>query len=645
MRAGTAALTRRAVVRFGLALAAGALATSACSDSTDSGTGTLRVTAVTTGPNADAAYQVSVDGGEARALPANTAMTFDALTPGSHSILLTDIAPNCSVGGANPVTVTVGQGATRNAVFTVACTPDPTSAALRVTTFTTGPGAPGTFSLLVDSSAAGSAQSATIPANGAMTINVPAGTHKVTLAVPLNCAVNGPNSASVTAAAGSTATLHFDVSCGVGAPVRVKAVTTGPGAPATYTVGIDGGSSGFVQSATIAANGSVSLTVPTGEHTVTLVTPLNCTVANSNTASVTVQAGRTTDLSFAVTCTLPGKLRVTVATTGSNLDSAYSVRVDGLATKAVATNASIVFDSVGAGNHTVELLDVDANCTVTGANPATATVAAGATTDLHVAVTCIAYGSLRMTVTTTGADIPAQFRVTLEPDYLSNNVLPNGATSVTLPPGPHTATLIVPQNCSVTSPNGVSVAVPPGIVTDIAFAVSCAANGTVRVTVTTTGANAPGSYLVEVDPGNSYISFGISPNGTASHALPPGPHAVELFVPGGCEVTSANGVPVAVVSGATVDVAFTVVCVPNGTLKVTVVTSGSNAPPNYEVTIYPEYVYDVVAANGSSSFSLTAGRHIVSLFPAQNCTVNPAYASADIVTEATTEIMFTVSCQ
>ncbi len=627
MRAGTAALTRQAVVCFGLVLAAGVLATSACSDSTDSGTGALRVTAVTTGPNADGAYQVSVDGGEARPLAANTAMTFDALTPGSHSILLTEIAPNCSVGGPNPITVTVGHGATRNAVFTVACTPDPTSAAVRVTTFTTGPGAPGTFSLLVDSSAAGSAQSATIPANGAMTINVPAGTHKLTLAVPLNCAVNGTNSASVTATAGSTATLHFDVSCGVGAPVRVKAVTTGPGAPATYTVGIDGSADGFVQSATIAANGVVSLTVPTGEHTVTLVTPLNCTVANSNTASVTVQAGRTADLSFAVTCTLPGKLRVTVATTGSNLDSAYSVRVDGLGTKAIATNASIVFDSVGGGSHAVELLDIAGNCTVSGPNPATVTVTAGATADLHFAVACIAYGSLRMTVTTTGADVPAQFRVTLEPDYLSNNVSPNGATSVTLPPGPHTATLIVPQNCSVTSPNGVSVAVPPGSVTDISFTVTCAANGTIRVTVTTTGVNVPASYLVEIDPGNSYISFGISPNGTASKPVPPGPHAVELSVPAGCQVTSPNGVPVPVVSGATVDVAFTVVCVPNGTLKVTAVTTGSNMPPNYEVTIYPEYVYDVVPANGSSSFSLVPGRHIVSIGAPQNCTVNPTYAS------------------
>jgi len=114
-----------------------------------------------------------------------------------------------------------------------------------------------------------------------------------------------------------------------------------------------------------------------------------------------VPSGGTATTTFAVSCTATsgnGSLTVTASTTGSNLDpDGYIVSVDGgAASQPIATNGSVTFTGP-AGDHTVELSGVAANCTVGGANPRTVTVPAGGTASTTFAVSCAASAGGRVT--------------------------------------------------------------------------------------------------------------------------------------------------------------------------------------------------------------------------------------------------------
>jgi hypothetical protein len=114
---------------------------------------------------------------------------------------------------------------------------------------------------------------------------------------------------------------------------------------------------------------------------------------------------------------------------------------------------------------------------VSGANPHTLTVISSTVTALSFPVSCQPNPTLRVTATTTGPNAPPSYQVGIDPDYYgyahSLTVASNGNASIKLPPGSHRVNLIVPLNCTVTSPNNVLVSVPLGTTTDLAFAVTC----------------------------------------------------------------------------------------------------------------------------------------------------------------------------
>lgn len=84
--------------------------------------GQLTVAAVTSGWDLDPdGYTVTVDGVTSLAVPANGSVTFSELVGGDHSVTLSGVAPNCTVGGAHPRTVTVPAGGTASTTFDVAC--------------------------------------------------------------------------------------------------------------------------------------------------------------------------------------------------------------------------------------------------------------------------------------------------------------------------------------------------------------------------------------------------------------------------------------------------------------------------------------------------------------------------------------------
>src|SRR5207249_4325422 len=133
----------------------------------------------------------------------------------------------------------------------------------------------------------------------------------------------------------------------------------------------------------IGINASVTYTsLAAGSLTVAISgVAANCSVSGGTSHTVSVPSGSTATTTFTLTCTTPpGNLTVSASTSGSSLDpDGYTVAVDGGAGQALAINGSVTFTSLSAGNHSVQLSGVAANCTVSGSNPRTVSVPSGGT--------------------------------------------------------------------------------------------------------------------------------------------------------------------------------------------------------------------------------------------------------------------------
>ncbi len=97
-------------------------------------------------------------------------------------------------------------------------------------------------------------------------------------------------------------------------------------------------------------------------------------------------------------------LEITTTTTGTETDpDGYTVQVDGDNGQAIGTAATISRTGISAGDHTVQLGGLAANCTVTGENPRTVSVPDGQSMTVTFAVTCgPTSGGLQVTASTTG---------------------------------------------------------------------------------------------------------------------------------------------------------------------------------------------------------------------------------------------------
>jgi hypothetical protein len=96
-----------------------------------------------------------------------------------------------------------------------------------------------------------------------------------------------------------------------------------------------------------------------------------------------------------------GDLTVNTSTSGLSLDlNGYAVTVDGAQSQAVGINGSVTFTGLTAGTHSVALSGVAVNCTVTGSNPRSVDVPAGATASTTFSVTCVPGPITGLTFTT-----------------------------------------------------------------------------------------------------------------------------------------------------------------------------------------------------------------------------------------------------
>lgn len=187
--------------------------------------------------------------------------------------------------------------------------------------------------------------------------------------------------------------------------LHVTTATTGsPPDPDGYAACVDpasdgagGTACGYGGSSAVGVNGTVTMTVDTGAHTVLLMgVAANCAVAGDNPRAVNATRGEIAAVPFAVACAAV-TLHVTTTTTGVSFDpDGYRLCVDPVpdpwdpgytctTDEAVGVNSGLTV-SVALGTHVVELYGVAPNCAVSGDNPRTVT--ANAPTEVPFAVTC-----------------------------------------------------------------------------------------------------------------------------------------------------------------------------------------------------------------------------------------------------------------
>ena len=468
-------------------------------------TGDLTVTASTSGSSLDPdGYSVTVDGGAGQALAINGSVAFTGLAAGSHSLVLSGVAANCSVSGGTAQTVTVPSGGTATTTFTVSCvTP---SGNLTVSTSTTGSSLdPDGYTVTVDG---GSPQAIGINASVSYT-NLIAGNHTVAISgVAGTCTVSGGTSRTVSVPSGGTATTTFTVtSTTPPGNLTVSTSTTGSSLdPDGYTVTVDGGSP-----QAIGINASVSYTnLSAGNHTVAISGVAGtCTVSGGTSQTVTVPSGGTANATFAVSCSATtGDLTVTASTSGSSLDpDGYSVAVDGGAGQALATNGSVTFTGLAAGSHSVVLSGVAGTCTVSGGTSRTVSVPSGGTATTTFTVTCTTPpGNLTVSTSTTGSSLdPDGYTVTVDggsPQAIGINA---SVSYTNLTAGNHTVAIAgVVANCTVSGGTSQTVTVPSGGTANATFTVTCTTPpGNLTVSTSTTGSSLdPDGYTVTVDGGS-----------------------------------------------------------------------------------------------------------------------------------------------
>jgi len=349
----------------------------------------------------------------------------------------------------------------------------------------------------------------------------------------------------------------------------------------------------------------------------------------------------------------PGDLTVTTSTSGSSLDpDGYMVRLDGGSAQALGINATFTYTNLAAGNHTVVISGVAANCNVSGGRSRTVSVPSGGTATVAYSVSCTTPpGDLVVTTSTSGSSQPTGYTVTLDGSQ-SQAIESNGSVAFTnVAAGSHSVALTdVAANCTLNSSNPQTVTVPSGGTATVAYSVSCTTPptppGDLTVTTSTSGSSQPSGYTVTVDGSQSQA---IGSNGSVAFTnVAAGSHSIALTnVAANCTVSGANPQTVTVPSGGTVTTSFSASCTtPPGNLTVTTSTSGSSQPSGYTVTVDGSQS-QAIGSNGSVAFTnVAAGSHSIALTNvAANCTVSGANPRAVTVPSGgTVTTSFSASC-
>ena len=320
----------------------------ACSSSGPTAPASLRLSATTTGGDADSdGYTYSLDGGAAAALGPNGSVTINGLNPGGHELDVGGVADNCVLLGGATRTIVLVQGDTTEIVLTINCQGPPT---LNLIIATTGgdPDFDG-YTYALDGGAP-----VLIGPNTQVTVTgLLPGTHQLVIGdVAPNCTLAGGTTRPVTLTASATLQVQLSVTCQASSPTIVGNVSL-PDRP--YGVAVSG--AGVIYAAQIGgstlARGDLA-TRSFGSSVSAGSTPPHVVF---NPAGTTAYATLQTGQGLAVVDVATNTLTTTVplASDGFNLTVApngqrvYVTTADGtLYTVNAATNTIITTLAVGA---------------------------------------------------------------------------------------------------------------------------------------------------------------------------------------------------------------------------------------------------------------------------------------------------------
>jgi TolB protein len=197
-------------LRRAVAVEAGATAELEYDITCQAAPGGLRLVTSTTGnaPDPDG-YEASIDGDVPLALPAAGTVAVSPVMPGDHTLAMSGLAPNCTLDGPNPRTVTVAPGAMLTVDLAVGC--GAPVGTLTVVVATAGPRPdPDGYEVTI-----GEDQARPLGANASLTVpGLPVGDVRVGLSgVAPNCTLAGRTPRTVEVTNGGSSQLTFEVSC------------------------------------------------------------------------------------------------------------------------------------------------------------------------------------------------------------------------------------------------------------------------------------------------------------------------------------------------------------------------------------------------------------------------------------------------
>jgi Tol biopolymer transport system component len=298
MRASPVTVVRTALLLFAAMVA--------CKDSTGPANGVINVAIISAGAGVDpnARFSLQMDGGASRTVGVMDAVTFDHLTPGDHTFLLSALPEQCTAIGANPRTVTAHSGQTVTTRFDVTCVAR--VGRVRVITVTMGASIdPDGYVAHIDGGVG-----SPISANGSFTFaGVAVGSHVMTLdGIAPNCGTP-TRTLSVSVSFDATVDARFDIVCEANGSLRVT----------TATSGVDVDPDGYRITA-IATNSHLEWifgatdektisNLAAGSYTVTLDdVAANCVLAGANPRTITITSANTTTLSYTIACSALTKI-------------------------------------------------------------------------------------------------------------------------------------------------------------------------------------------------------------------------------------------------------------------------------------------------------------------------------------------------
>ncbi len=355
-----------------------------------------------------------------------------------------------------------------------------------------------------------------------------------------------------------------------------------------------------------------------------------------------------------------GTLELTTSTTGTEPDpDGYTIHIGALPAEPIGASASLQKTEIDAGDHTILLEGVAANCSVTGDNPRTVTVTAGSATPVPFHIVCNATtGGVRVALSTTGSS-PDPDGYTLTVDGSERQPIGSSAevTLDLIPPGAHTVGLGgLAGNCEVQGTNPRSVTITAGSVAVVAFSVRCIdpppLAGTIRINTSTTGPDQDADgYTVAVDGGDDQ-PIGVTETATLA-SIAAGDHLVQLSgITANCSLSGTNPRAVTLPNQGVVDVTFDVICVERpptlGALQVrTATTGGGSDPDGFEVSLDGAAGTNIGIDTSLSFGNLAPGDHSVGLSGiSDNCQVSGDNPRSVAVTAGSASLVdFEIVCQ